>query len=299
MNRTAVVALLVAIGFAAYFAFRPHPDTPAEPAGDTPAAAKPVRSAAAPRAEAAAKPSSPKKVATVAAPKQAEKPEDVVSFVVEDGLAIAFGDVILGKPEDEEIKTGFYQLAAPTPWERPEIPFAIDPEVPDPDRVLDALEHIRLKTGVHFVPYVDQPDGIVFQPGPKDCWSTLGRQGGLQPIKIAPKCTWHEITHEVLHSFGILHEQSRFDRDGYVEILWDNIDKPFHSQFERLPRELMGTLEMRPFDYQSIMLYDPRAFAKEKGQPTMRTKTENAINPSREGMSEGDIQKVKVLFRLD
>ncbi len=289
--------MLALLPLAAYFAFRSGGVPALEPDN------KPVLAAREPSPTPKKlvdnlAPPKPKSVATAPAPTEDDRPENVVSFVVEEGVAIAFGDVILGAPEQEGIKTGFYQLAPPTPWETPEIPYAINGDVDEPERVLEAIRHIEKKTGVHFVLYVDQPDGILFQKGPKDCWSTLGRQGGLQPIRIARRCGWKEITHEVLHAFGFLHEQSRFDRDNYVEVLWDNIDREYRPQFERLPRELLGGLVGKPFDYHSVMLYNTGIFAKDK-QPNMRTKTAEPIAPSEDGLSELDIAKVKALFRLD
>lgn len=34
-----------------------------------------------------------------------------------------------------------------------------------------------------------------------------------------------DLTHELFHALGRLHEQQREDRDLYVKIMWDNIDQ--------------------------------------------------------------------------
>lgn len=229
-----------------------------------------------------------------------EDPEHpLIPFVVKDGFAVAFGDVILGLPEEKGIQMGHFRLEDPAFWDKPEIPYAIDGDVPEPERILDALHHITAKTGVRFPRYTDQPDAIHFQNGKQDCWSTLGRQGGLQPIRLSPRCEWREIAHEVLHSMGFIHEQSRFDRDDFVNILWDNIKPDAKAQFEKLPKSIMGTLADTAFDYESLMLYDTRAFARQSDLNTMQSKTQTGIRPSGAGLSAGDIRKIKSLFRLD
>ncbi len=228
-----------------------------------------------------------------------ERDPQVIPFKVIDGLAVAFGDVILGTPEDETMQEGLFRIPTPNYWDKPEIPFAIDSNLPSPDRVKMAMRHIADKTGVRFVPYDHQPDAIVFQVGSEHCLSVLGRQGGLQPIKIAADCGWTETVHEILHSFGFIHEQSRSDRDDFVEVVWDKIEEPFRSQFEKLPEEFLGPAKGSSFDYQSVMLYGPTLFAQVKGEVTLKSRTPSTITPSRNGLSTEDIRRVKRHFNLD
>merc|ERR1712107_295565 len=53
------------------------------------------------------------------------------------------------------------------------------------------------------------------------CWSYVGRQGGEQVVNLAiPGCVGKgTVFHEVFHALGKVHEQSRPDRDDYVEVL--------------------------------------------------------------------------------
>jgi len=58
------------------------------------------------------------------------------------------------------------------------------------------------------------------------CWSYVGMQGGKQEINYPDWCIdqYGSVLHEMYHALGFFHEQSRFDRDDYVTIVWDNID---------------------------------------------------------------------------
>lgn len=225
-------------------------------------------------------------------------PSDEVPFTVEDGLAVAMGDIVIGVPDSPELKDGVATLFKPDYWLTPEIPYAIDPELVAPERVMRAIEHIQDKTGLRFVPYAGHPDALLFEKGSVHCLSPLGRLGGMQPIRLNANCGWKEITHEILHSLGFIHEQSRVDRDRYVSVLWDNIEENFKDQFQILPVQFLGPAQGTAFDYQSIMLYQEDTFAKDKSGRTLSSKTQQSVAPSQDGLSEGDIHRIQRFFRL-
>jgi hypothetical protein len=223
---------------------------------------------------------------------------NVVEYQVIDGLAVAYGDILLGKPDGPVPGgVGRHEVQPVQFWDRPEIPYAINPELPQPERVEKALTYLRQKTPVNFVHYTGQKDAIVFETGNDNCLSPLGRIGGTQPIKLAAGCQSQEILHEILHSLGFVHEQSRKDRDRSIEILWDNIEEKRIDQFTFVPDALLEAVRGFPFDYRSIMLYRTDAFAAHPGQPTMRSLTADPISPVAEGLSEGDIKRMNRMFR--
>lgn len=58
------------------------------------------------------------------------------------------------------------------------------------------------------------------------CFSSVGnRHIGKQRLSIGNNCDrLATVEHEFLHALGFWHEQSRADRDDYVNIMWDQIE---------------------------------------------------------------------------
>ena len=75
------------------------------------------------------------------------------------------------------------------------------------------------------------------------------------------------VIHEMLHSSGFWHEQSRPDRDDHVRILWSNILTGMEDNFARYSRAEVSTLSL-PYDTASVMHYSSRAFSR-NGQLTI------------------------------
>jgi hypothetical protein len=88
---------------------------------------------------------------------------------------------------------------------------------------VNAMAAISSIAGVVFRPAVaNDPDRIRFQASSYNN-SPIGRKGGIQIINIAGWGSKFLIVHEIYHSLGFWHEQSRPDRDLYVTINPNNV----------------------------------------------------------------------------
>lgn len=226
-------------------------------------------------------------------------PLGYVQFQVIDGWAVAFGDVLLGKLKGEwkPGQTGNYQPKESQLWPNSEIPYYVHVSGTLKAEVEKAIEEFNSQTNIVFVPYNGQKDYIVFTEGKENCLSYLGKIGGQQPIYLSPKCGKNEITHEIMHALGFVHEQSRSDREKFVEVHFQNIKKEFHAQYDVIPSHLVDYYNGSDFlfDYNSVMMYSDSAFALQPDLKTMSSRTSEVIEPSR-GLSKSDISRVNRLY---
>lgn len=177
-------------------------------------------------------------------------------------------------------------------WPKGKIPYEIHPALTDPQRVLDAIAHWHEKTKIRLVPRSGEDDFVVFVPGP-GCASAVGRQGGRQEIVLGSSCTTGNAIHEIGHTVGLWHEQSRIDRDTWVEIVWQNIDPLYRHNFEQ---HIDDGIDVAVYDYGSVMHYPATAFSR-NGKPTISKRQIGGPEiGQRTGLSDGDIKSVEEIY---
>jgi hypothetical protein len=99
------------------------------------------------------------------------------------------------------------------------------------------------------------------------CESSVGMVGGPQIIGGSINCTTTTILHEMGHALGLYHEQSRADRDTYVNYMEQNIDKPQHGNFDIIASGVGSGL----YNYASIMEYGAFQFSRDGVSPVLET----------------------------
>jgi len=136
--------------------------------------------------------------------------------------------------------------------------------------ITGAMKIIEEKTCIKFKKYTDEKHWLYIKKS-DGCYSSVGRdykKSGMQSMSLGPECLQTSIVlHELLHSLGFWHEQSRPDRDQYVEIFWENIKQGEEYNFEKYTHQEADTLGF-PYDYNSIMHY-ARTSGSKNGKATI------------------------------
>ncbi|MGB3258908.1 MAG: M12 family metallopeptidase [Ornithinimicrobium sp.] len=232
-----------------------------------------------------------------------------VQYIEVQGRAMFEGDICLGTVEemqrgaalaqtsDDAIALGVGIVGAQYRWPQALMPYEVDSSLPNPSRVTDAVAHWEATTNMRFVKRTSAnaaqyPNYVrVFDDG--GCWSYVGMQGGRQMLSLGAGCSVGNAIHEFGHAWGLWHEQSREDRNTYVEIKWANITAGKESNFNQ---HISDGDDIDGYDYGSIMHYGATAFSK-NGQPTIVQLRSGSTIGQRSGLSAGDIKAVHSMYR--
>ncbi|XP_013183479.2 zinc metalloproteinase nas-4 [Amyelois transitella] len=119
---------------------------------------------------------------------------------------------------------------------------------------------------VNYVRLTGRPDG---------CYAHVGywQPRGVHTYNLARNtpgsgCFRHTtIIHEWLHIIGMLHMQSTYNRDNYVDVKWENMWPGMEHNFDYYSRDVVSNLGL-PYEYDSNMHYGGYGFST-NGEPTL------------------------------
>jgi Astacin (Peptidase family M12A) len=213
--------------------------------------------------------------------------EKQVTVAKVDGHWIFEGDIVV---RERSVHEAVAITGARFRWPNATIPYRIADGFPNPERVTDAIAHWEAQTKIRFVKRTDQADYVTFadQGG---CFSSIGRQGGEQIVSLGKDCTMGNAIHEIGHTVGLWHEQSRADRADHIAVHLENVLSGYEHNFDQHIED--GT-DLVGYDYGSIMHYPRDAFSK-NGEDTLVPSGGQEIG-QRTGLSAGDIAGVAALY---
>src|SRR5215204_776158 len=228
-----------------------------------------------------------------------------------DGDTLLASEVVNGRAAIDRFKTT-------EPWTNGEIPVVINSDVPDQQRIFDAMAYVQTTTPITFKPVDIDENGAILNShylrfvqapanddscytyagmlspehpvftDPTDPFYSDGNYHG-QPVVVASWCNTAALVHELGHNLGLWHEQKRCDRDQYVEIVWSNIQREAWPQYQALcdpQRPAESPTSFGPYDYCSIMHYKRfSGFAVDINQPVINLR-QNVVGCDEIGMAE-------------
>lgn len=247
-----------------------------------------------------------------------------VQYEVIDGNAVMEDDIIIGteseiKANSPKLKLPYLQqravgsqtnggitkiaaaqLESEYRWENNTVPYMIKDSDFTPafcQIIRNGIQHLEDNTNINFIARTNEKDYIKFVKTDRDVGgsSSLGRRGGKQKLYLnLDNANMGTVVHECLHALGFFHEHTRADRDQYITIHWDKIERGAENNFEKHDHD---GVSFGVYDFGSIMHYGGSAFAKVDDETTIsRKNSSEVINAQRVALSPDDIAGINALY---
>jgi hypothetical protein len=161
-----------------------------------------------------------------------------------------------------------------------------------------AINEWESNTSIRFIQRTNQTNYVDFSNAPTQGSgsSQLGMIGGRQEIKLENNASFSTVVHEIGHAVGLMHEQTRSDRDQYINVNYGNINNDWKSQYNIY--NLGAGYQTGTFDFNSVMLYrsdneDARINGNTAPQMTRKNGSTWGDNYY---LSQGDIDGVDYMY---
>lgn len=224
---------------------------------------------------------------------------EVAGDGIPDGCQVVEGDIIL--PPDFSPLAGTHAFNL---WPGGVVPYRFDDNVTSTNQSLmrAAMDEWEANAGVTFVPRTTESNFLHIRDSTGNS-SFVGMVGGGQNVNIFNWNFKYIMAHELAHALGLWHEQSRTDRNGFVQINYQNIQEGFAHNFNIAS----GSGATGPYDFESIMHYGRCAFSIGGGGQSCSTATQTitVLPPNqalqnvigqRNRLSDGDKEVMRFLY---
>ncbi|MBF0360836.1 MAG: M12 family metallopeptidase [Oligoflexia bacterium] len=182
-------------------------------------------------------------------------------------------------------------------WPGGIVPFKIDPNMKNQQRVSDAIKAWEASTPIRFIAANNShKDFVKFIDTSDGCWSSIGMVGGEQNVNLESGCSTGNAIHEIGHTVGLWHEHSRNDRDSFINVYWNNIIVDKKHNFNKKEDSGFEGDDIGVYDYESIMHYGSYAFSL-NGQATILRKDGTTVSGQRNNFTLADIGKIRAMYK--
>lgn len=177
------------------------------------------------------------------------------------GYRLVEGDIQVPIPPGGEIVAAGTFANSGDLWPGGDVPYEFDDNVSaeNRQRMLDAMAVWQNVANIRFRPknWWELIYYVHIQDNDSSNDSPVGRQFAGNTINIVSWGSTYIMAHELAHTLGFWHEQSRLDRDSYVQINWGNIQSGLGYNFQKENH----SNHYGPYDFDSVMHYGACSFS--------------------------------------